>query len=97
MRTISTAIAHTARWDRPLPYARTQNVARTTPHASDDSTGSADSSTNISRSHDRTSADDGHTIVRKWGLSWADADAVVGGRVTTPVPGGRRVSCWARL
>ena len=32
---------------------------------------------------DRTSADDRHTIMRKWGLSWADAGASVWGRVTT--------------
>jgi hypothetical protein len=44
--------ARTACWHKPLRYARSQNTARPTPPASDDSTGLAVYSTNISRSHD---------------------------------------------
>ena len=36
---------------------------------------------------DRTSADDGHTIMRIPALSWADADERGRGRVTTEVAG----------
>jgi hypothetical protein len=48
----TSTIAHTARWDRPLPYLRSQNTARMTSLESDGTTASAVSSTNISRSHE---------------------------------------------
>src|SRR5437879_3931670 len=57
-----TTIAHTARWDRPLPYLRSQNTARTTSLESDGTTGSAVSSTNISRSHEVSPVSGTHKV-----------------------------------
>jgi hypothetical protein len=52
-RPLQPALARTAPWHKLLPCDRSQNRAQPTPHASEDSTDSAASSTNISRSRDR--------------------------------------------